>query len=140
MENEIVNLTDKVKIVNLRDVKKILVDMDGALSVDMQVPISEEDGTPAYSMRVFTINPGGNTPYHKHPFEHINYVIGGKGILQIDGKDYLMESGDCALVLPNTEHNYRNLSDGEDFVFVCLVPKEHECGCPDDPSEVVEDR
>lgn len=121
-----------MKIVNLKDVKKKLVNMEGSLSVDVQMAITEDDGTPAYSMRVFTINPGGNTPYHEHPFEHINYVIKGKGILRIGEKDYLLEAGDCALIMPNQLHNYRNISDRRKFVFACLVPKEYECGCPDD--------
>lgn len=121
-----------VKIVNLKDVRKECVNMKGSLSVDVQMAITEEDGTPAYSMRVFTINPGGHTPCHEHPFEHINYVIEGKGILRIGENDYLMEAGDCALVLANQMHNYRNISDLNSFVFVCLVPKEYECGCPDD--------
>ena len=122
----------KVKIVNLKDVRKEVVKMNGSLSVDVQMAITEEDGTPAYSMRVFTVNPGGHTPYHEHPFEHINYIVKGKGILRIGEEDYLMEAGDCALVLQNQMHNYRNISTRDSFVFVCLVPKEYECGCPDD--------
>jgi len=37
------------------------------------------DDAPVYSYRVFTLEPGGNTPYHSHPYEHMNFVIERSG-------------------------------------------------------------
>jgi gentisate 1,2-dioxygenase len=107
----------------------------------MQVPIGVEDNTPAYSMRVFTVIPAGHTPYHEHPFEHINYVISGEGVINTEDGPFWITKGDCILIPANIKHNYENImGDVEDrdcchdLVFVCLVPKEYECGCPDDQS------
>ena len=65
-------------ISRLENVKKIKPNMEGAEGVYKQVPISRENGTPNFSFRVFTIEPGGHTPLHNHPFEHVNYVIEGE--------------------------------------------------------------
>jgi quercetin dioxygenase-like cupin family protein len=70
-----------------------------------------------------------------HPFEHLNYIISGRGTLY--GKDCHrgIGAGDCILVKPNEMHQYKNSSAKSAFVFICLVPKENECGCPDKEEE-----
>jgi DNA mismatch repair protein MutS2 len=38
---------------------------------------------------VFTIEPGGHTPFHRHSFEHLNYVIEGTGaVVAEDGREH----------------------------------------------------
>ena len=68
-----------MKITDLSRLEKSRMTMEGAKDTWKQIPISRADGTPCFSFRVFTIEPGGHTPFHAHPFEHINYVIEGKG-------------------------------------------------------------
>ncbi len=116
-----------MKIVKLNDVEKIKVEMDGAKGVWKQLPISMADGTPNFSVRVFSIEPNGHTPFHTHPFEHLNYIIKGHGTLvSEDGKEYDLFPGDFALVLPNERHQYKNKSSKDTFVMICAVPKEYE--------------
>ena len=74
-----------MKITNLDKTAKKKMDIEGAKDAWKQVPISKDDGTPVFSLRVFTIEPGGHTPYHTHPFEHVNYIIEGNGSSR-DGK------------------------------------------------------
>ena len=121
-----------MKLINIADVPKIKVDMDGAKDAEMQIPIGVEEGTPGYSMRVFTLGPKGHTPYHSHDFEHINYIISGKGMVHRENAhNRWLYPGDCVLVQPDEMHQYINMSDNVPLVFICLVPKENECGCPD---------
>src|ERR1035437_7791773 len=96
-----------MKITRIEDTEKTKMAMEGAKDGWKQVPIAKADGTPHVSLRVFTIMPGGHTPYHIHPFEHLNYVIAGEGAL-IDeaGKERPVKKGDFALVLPNEKHQY----------------------------------
>jgi len=116
-----------MKITRLQDMEKASVTLDGAKNVFKQVPISGNDGSPNFSFRVFTVEPGGNTPYHTHDFEHLNYVISGRGALvDGDGKEQAANTGDFALVLPKEKHQYRNVSATEPFVIICAVPKEYE--------------
>ncbi|HJX35173.1 MAG TPA: cupin domain-containing protein [Desulfatiglandales bacterium] len=116
-----------MKTIRLRDIKKEKIKMRGAEKVIKQVPISRMDGTPSFCFRVFTIEPGGHTPYHTHDFEHLNYVIKGQGIL-VDGQGerHQLRAGEFALILPNEKHQFRNGSDTDLFKVICAVPNEYE--------------
>jgi len=112
-------------ITNLAKVKSFAPQMEGAKDLVKQIPISKADGTPNFSFRVFTIAPGGHTPYHKHDFEHLNYVIEGIGeVVQLNGRQPLKQ-GDFVMVLPGEMHQYQNTSQ-KPLVIICAVPKEYE--------------
>lgn len=113
-------------ISNLDKIKKIKPNMEGAKDIYKQIPISRENGAPVFSFRVFTIEPGGHTPHHNHPFEHMNYIIEGKGTLLCNDQEYNIEKGDFALVLPDEIHQYRNNSKNKPLIMICAVPKEYE--------------
>ncbi len=116
-----------MKIVSLDELEKTKPDMEGAKGIYKQVPISKDDGSPMFSFRVFTIEGDGHSPYHSHPFEHINYVIEGHGaIVSETGEEHEIKKGDFALVLPNEKHQYRNRSASEPFIMICGVPKGYE--------------
>lgn len=116
-----------MKITRIEDTEKIRMAMEGAKDVWKQVPISKADGTPNVSLRVFTIMPGGHTPYHIHPFEHLNYVIAGEGVvIDAAGEEQPIKKGDFALVLPDEKHQYKNTSAQEPMVLICGVPKGYE--------------
>ena len=72
-----------MKITNLENIPKIKVNMEGAKDAYKQVPISKNDGSSLFSFRVFTIEPKGHTPFHDHPFEHLNYIISGHRITML---------------------------------------------------------
>lgn len=113
-------------ITALKQVKKIIPDMEGAKGVYKQIPISKENGTPIFSFRVFTIDPGGHTPLHSHAFEHLNYVIEGNGAVMSKGREHEVKKGDFIMILPGEVHQYRNTSTGVPLVIICAVPKEYE--------------
>ena len=113
-------------ITSLKKAKKTIPDMEGAKGVYKQIPISKENGTPRFSFRVFTIEPGGYTPLHNHPFEHLNYIIEGNGALVTENGEYEVNKGDFIIILPDESHQYRNISKGNPLVMICAVPKEYE--------------
>lgn len=116
-----------MKITNLDQVEKSKVTMEGAKDTYKQIPISKQDGTPSFSFRVFTIEPGGHTPYHGHPFEHLNYVIDGAGAVKTEsGDERPLSKGDFVLVLPDEVHQYKNTAMAGNLVLICAVPKEYE--------------
>ena len=72
--------------------------MEGAVGAWRQLPLGSNDGTPVYSYRVFTVEAGGHTPYHQHPYEHMNYVIEGQGALvNAKGEEIPLKAGDFAI-------------------------------------------
>lgn len=113
-------------ITSLARAEKKKLDMEGAKDVRKQLVISKADGTPVFSFRVFTIEPGGHTPHHSHPFEHLNYVIEGSGTVVCSDSEHEIRQGDFALVLPGEVHQYRNTSADKPLVLICAVPKEYE--------------
>jgi len=114
-----------MRINSLKQVKKTVMDMPGAEGVEKQIPISKADGTPNFSLRVFTIEPGGHTPHHTHPFEHLNYVIEGSGAVVSAEGERPVKKGDFVLVMPGEVHQYRNTST-KPLIVICGVPKENE--------------
>jgi len=116
-----------MKVISIDDLEKVKVDMEGAKNLFKQVPISGKDGSPMFCFRVFTVEPKGHTPYHIHPFEHLNYVMAGFGALVTEsGEEKPLKKGDFAFVLPDEKHCYKNVSEEEPFVMICAVPKEYE--------------
>ena len=55
-----------MKITNLQQCESGVVNMEGASGASRQVPIGKADGAPNFSIRVFTLEPGGHTPHHQH--------------------------------------------------------------------------
>lgn len=71
-------------------------------------------------VNISTIPPGKESfVYHSHQFEEEwIYVLSGRGVAEIDGKDYEVEQGDfMGFPTPGVAHNMRN--DGEeDLVYL----------------------
>ena len=115
-----------MKIVSLEKVEKKKVNLEGASGAWKQLPLGSKDGAPVYSLRVFTVEPGGHTPFHSHPYEHMNYIIEGEGALVNENGDKTpVKAGDFALVDPDEKHQYQNKGD-KPFILICGVPKEFE--------------
>ena len=56
-----------MKIINIDSVAKVKAEMEGAEKVFKQIPIASADGSPVFSFRVFSIEPGGHT--------HITFIL-----------------------------------------------------------------
>jgi len=116
-----------MKISSLDNVEKVKPDMEGAEGIYKQVPISKHDGSPTFCFRVFTFEPGGHTPFHRHPSEHLNYVIEGSGVVVAEsGEEREIRRGDFALILPDEKHQFKNKSTTSPMTIICAVPIEYE--------------
>jgi quercetin dioxygenase-like cupin family protein len=114
-----------MKITRLESVEKTPVNMEGAAGAFRQLPIGKADGAPNFSIRVFTLEPGGHTPHHIHESEHLNYVLTGEGVAMEAEEPRPIKQGDFILVTPNELHQYRNTGDGP-LMFMCMVPTKYE--------------
>jgi quercetin dioxygenase-like cupin family protein len=113
-------------VTRLDKVEKTILGTEGAEGVYKQVPLSRKDGVPTFSFRVFTIEPGGHTPFHQHKFEHMNYVISGEGVLAAEDREHQLREGDFALILPGEQHQFKNSSENQKLLIICAVPREYE--------------
>lgn len=114
-----------MKITRLTQCERKPVLLEGASGASRQVPIGKADGAPNFSIRVFTLAPGGHTPYHTHVSEHLNYIIEGVGEVMEGNVPRQVEAGDFILVKPHEKHQYRN-TGSQPLVFMCMVPSEYE--------------
>ncbi len=115
-----------VTIGKSRDVDPIVYD-DGETvrKTHKQLLIGADDGAVNFAMRRFTLEPGGHTPDHTHPWEHEVYVLAGRGEVVFSDGSAPVEPGDFAFVPPMDEHQFVNTGDVP-FEFLCVVPMEGE--------------
>jgi len=100
-----------------------IIESPEARSASMKVLIDGNGGWKDHVMRVIELEEGGFSPKHTHDWPHINYMIEGKGILHIDGRDYPVTAGSYAFVPGGKLHQFRN-NGSAPFKFICIVPTE----------------
>lgn len=81
----------------------------------------EHDGAPYYALRMIEIEPGGTSPHHTHAFEHENFVVEGKGRVNIAGEWHDLRPGDVVFVPADVKHQYVNAGEVT-FRFLCGIP------------------
>ena len=105
------------------------VDLDGVKDVSMRLMVGRADGAPNFSMRHFTVDPGGHTPHHSHNYEHEVYVVAGEGSVECDGGHHPIKAGDALLVPANSVHQFTvNANAEHPLQFLCFVPVQFDCG------------
>jgi quercetin dioxygenase-like cupin family protein len=112
-------------ISHIDNIESTKIESAKAEGVQKQVPIGPEQGWEDHVMRVFTVEPGGHTPRHAHPWPHINYVLTGEGELYHEGEASGVRPGSVAYLPGGTEHQFRNTGE-EPLKFICIVPAEGE--------------
>lgn len=78
---------------------------------------------PNFSLRRFTMEPGGGMPRHTNEVEHEQYVLRGRATVSIGDEEVAVEAGDVVYIPAGVPHSYR--AEGEEpFQFLCAVPNE----------------
>jgi quercetin dioxygenase-like cupin family protein len=113
-----------MKIKPASEVPARTVEVDGAKDVRIRLLIHKEENAPVFHMRQFTVEPGGYTPRHTHPWEHEVYILRGRGTAVTPEGDRPIQTGDAIYVAPGDEHQFQN-TGAEPLEFLCLVPKEN---------------
>ena len=106
---------------------RVYNDGDKVKNVEKRVLIGPENDAPNFSMRKFTLQLGGHTPYHTHAWEHEVYVLAGSGVVKFADGFKPVAAGDYVFVPPNDEHQFKNVG-ADPFEFICIVPLEGEDG------------
>ncbi|MFQ5753934.1 MAG: cupin domain-containing protein, partial [bacterium] len=114
-------MTSNRKIQNFSDIAETEVTMAGAKDTKMRLLISDKDGAKNFAMRMFSVEPGGHTPFHFHNYEHEIFVLDGKGVLKEEDNEQPFQAGDVIFVKPNEKHQFQNVGP-EKLRFLCLIP------------------
>ena len=94
---------------------------EGVDGVTIRWVIDKNTGAPNFAMRIFDIQPGSNTPLHRHDWEHEIYVLEGEGAAVAEDGEHPVRTGDAVFVPGGDLHSFRNTSGGLLRV-MCLIP------------------
>ena len=112
---------------SVRQMEGTPIEGDGIKGVTMKLLVGRDDDAPTFAMRQFSVDPGGYTPMHQHPWEHEVLIISGKGEVECDGEISEISTGDGMYIPSNNLHQFRN-NGNEPLEFLCIVPVESNCG------------
>jgi quercetin dioxygenase-like cupin family protein len=112
-----------MKVVHYTDVELEPVYAEGASGAKIRWLIAQKDGAPNFALRMFEVEPGGQTPYHEHDWEHELYVLDGKGSLVTERGELPFATNDVMYVDPNMMHAFKNTGDTI-LKFLCIIPHE----------------
>ena len=103
-----------------------LAEMKGYEGVTKKIVLGPTDGSNEIVLRYFSVQPGGATPYHTHPFPHLVKIETGVGVaVDAAGNEQPVSAGDFVYVDDNEKHNFKNTGD-KPFDFICIVPRRGE--------------
>lgn len=94
---------------------------EGVKDTTIRWLVSNKDGAQNFAMRVFTVAPDGQTPYHQHDWEHEMFILSGSGTATTEGGDVPFKQGDFFFIKPMEMHQFRNTSQDK-LEFICLIP------------------
>jgi quercetin dioxygenase-like cupin family protein len=94
---------------------------EGVHRVLKQILVGPRDGFAGY-LREFTLEAGGKTPYHRHDWSHVVYILEGKGSLSYEGAEQALRQGSLVYTEPNKMHGFAN-TGAHPLRFLCLVPE-----------------
>ena len=96
-----------MKHIHYLDQEPERTEADGAKGAVIRHIITEKDGAPTFNMRVVSLERGGQSPSHSHPWEHEFFVLSGMGIGKVDNKEVTLKQGDALFVPPGLQHSIR---------------------------------
>jgi quercetin dioxygenase-like cupin family protein len=109
--------TPRSKLVHLGDVAPDPITGDGARDVFGLPLVTLSEGTGAFDMRGVRIAPGGVSADHLHPWEQANYILRGRGRVELGDETFDVAPDDFVYVAPNVRHLFTNTGD-EDLVLL----------------------
>jgi len=111
-----------MKIVKGKKLKAEAMKDEGAQNAFKTVLIGSREGSDRLEMRLFKIMPGGHTPVHKHPWEHLVRIESGEGVVYSDrdGK-FKIGAGQCIFIAAGEEHQFLNPYQ-ESLELLCVIP------------------
>ncbi|MBW2276077.1 MAG: cupin domain-containing protein [Deltaproteobacteria bacterium] len=103
-------------------------EVDHARGTSIQVLLGPDDRMPNYYTRLFTIEPNGRIPEHRHDtIEHQQVVLEGEMATSLDGEQGVASAGDCVYIPAGCAHWYENRGDVP-VRFICIVPATADYG------------
>jgi quercetin dioxygenase-like cupin family protein len=78
------------------------------------------EDAPNFDVRHIIIQPGAKARTHAHSWEQANYVLSGKGEVEIDGQSAAIQDGDFVFIPSAANHTFQNLSGDAALILLCI--------------------
>ncbi|MBT4530243.1 MAG: cupin domain-containing protein [Phycisphaerae bacterium] len=112
---------------SVQQMESTSIEGEGIKGVSMKLLVGRDDSAPTFAMRHFSVEHGGYTPKHQHPWEHEVMILSGTGEVECAGKVLPISEGDGLYIPSEDLHQFRNTGD-KPLEFLCIVPVESDCG------------
>ncbi len=107
---------------NIDDIEKTRIEAGKDASIQV---LLDSDMMPNFSMRKFTLEPGGYIPFHTNSLEHEQYVLNGNGKIVLGSEVKEVTAGSIVYMPKGVPHSYENIGT-EPFEFLCMVPNQDD--------------
>ncbi len=97
----------------------------GTTGTGMRELIGPDEGADIFSMRMVSIDAGGQIGMHQHPWEHEIYVVRGNGKAMVEGRADDLVPGVWAWIPPDEIHGFENTGDVP-LEFICCIPQKQD--------------
>jgi quercetin dioxygenase-like cupin family protein len=114
-----------MKIIRKDDVTPVAAQGEGIKGVSIRAMITDKDGAENFALRVFDVEPSGNTPFHTHSWEHEVYIISGSGKVKRENDSVDIDKGTALFIPADEKHSFLAGEDG--LSFICVIPAEKKC-------------
>jgi quercetin dioxygenase-like cupin family protein len=106
---------------NISEIKENKIEAEDAKGVSVTILVGEDQGATNFFMRLMKIEKEGYSPYHKHAWEHENFILKGEGFLKTEERNFPVKKGDVIYIPPNELHSYINTGN-EELEIICIIP------------------
>ena len=94
-----------------KDYREVPSEPGGSDGLTVRWVINASQGAMNFAMRVFELEPGKETPLHKHENEHEAYVLAGGGEIETDDGKTELKKGSALFIPSQEKHRFRNTGD-----------------------------
>ena len=96
--------------------------VDRSTGANIRILLGAADGMPNFHTRMFTIEPGGRIPQHRHDtIEHEQVILEGEMVIGLDGSEKTVVAGSCVYIPAGCAHWYENRGVVS-VRFLCMIP------------------
>lgn len=95
--------------------------------------VGREHGGVAISAFLFSGAPGSGPGPHRHPYDEVQFITGGRGLWTVNGQEFEAGAGDILVIKAGEVHSFRCIGDGPlvqldvhlspEFIQENLIPK-----------------
>jgi len=108
----------EVYVTHVDEVKEYVVRKEGMKGVKVKYLIHAGVGAKKLQLRLFTIDVGGETHMESHEHEHEIFILRGKGLFRVGGKEVVLGPGNAIFIESYEPHQIVNVGD-EPLQFLC---------------------